>query len=277
VLDPRVGTKFHVFSTVVAVGLLIGGSGRSWSQENIGDAKIVINAVEGNLPTGSQVPVAQGDNVFLNEAVHSGPDSKANLLLKDSTNVTVGPETIVKLDSFVYTGPKQPATIALNVAKGTMRFVTGDASKRAYTILTPTAAIGVRGTILRIEVTDGETKVINEEGVAIICHRPKDENVSVAELRKRHCSKEQRAKGLCGCQELLIPNTQATITQTQIAVTEAPVNAITQPIINESVGFAGGSFTAPVAAVGATGAAVIGGSFTATVAANALNKEPLSP
>ena len=135
---------------MAAVGLLFGGSERSWSDENIGDAKIVINNVEGSLSSGSAVPVVEGGDVFLNEAVKSGVDSKADLLLRDNTKVTIGPTSTVKLDSFIYSGPKQPGTIALNFTKGTLRFVTGDASKRAYTILTPTAAIGVRGTILRI-------------------------------------------------------------------------------------------------------------------------------
>ena len=58
-------------------------------------AQTIINNVEGNLPTGNQVPVAQGDAVFLNEAVSSGADSKANLVLNDNSNVTVGPGSTV--------------------------------------------------------------------------------------------------------------------------------------------------------------------------------------
>src|SRR5271165_1840242 len=234
--------KLPVSSIVVASVLLVGGCGPSWSQQKIGGAETVINSVQGNLPTGNQVPVVQGDSVFLNEAVRSGTDSKAKLVFNDNTNVTVGPGSTIKLDDFVYSGPQAPGTIALNMTKGTLRFITGDANKRAYTIYTPTAAIGVRGTILRIQVTPTETKVINEEGIAIVCHRTKNEYASVEELRKRRCSREQREKGLCGCQELLAPDQEATISQSQIAVTEAPVNAISDPIIAE--GLAGG-FVAP--------------------------------
>ena len=168
---PGAGSKLHISRIVVASVLLFGGVELAWSQEQIGGAHTVINHVEGNLATGNQVSVAQGDNVFLNEAVQSAADSKANLVLNDNTNVTVGPNSTVRLDDFVYSGPKERGTIALNMTKGTLRFITGDANKRAYTILTPTAAIGVRGTILRIQVTPTETKVINEEGVAIVCHR----------------------------------------------------------------------------------------------------------
>src|SRR5208282_3525495 len=151
-----------------------------------------------------------------------------------------------------------------------LRFITGDANKRAYTIWTTTAAIGVRGTILRIQVTPTETKVINEEGTAIVCLRQKNEYVSVEELRKRRCSKEQRKKGLCGCEELLVPNQQATVSQSQIAVTEAPVGAISEPIIAE--GFAGGfiaaPLAAPLAAAAVVGAAVAVGSLAGATTSN---------
>jgi hypothetical protein len=268
-LNRRTGRALHISSIVVASILLLGGNEPSWSEEKIGGAQIVINNVQGNLATGNQVPVVQGDSVFLNEGVRSGADSKAQLLLNDNSNVTVGPGSTIKLDEFVYSGPKQPGTIALNMTKGTLRFITGDANKRSYTIWTPTAAIGVRGTILRIEVTPTRTRVINEEGTAIVCHRPKNEYVSVDDLRKRRCSKEQRAKGLCGCEELLAPNQEATVSPTEIAVAEAPLNAITDPIIG--VGLAGG-FVAPIGALALV--PVVAGSIAA---AATTSSQPLSP
>ena len=103
----------------------------------------------------------------------------------------VGPGSTIKLDEFVYAGPQKPGTITLNMAKGTLRFITGYANKRAYTILTPTAALGVRGTILRVEVTRGETKVINEEGTAIVCLRQNNEYVTVQELRCQSAPKSR--------------------------------------------------------------------------------------
>jgi hypothetical protein len=247
---------------VIAVGLFFGANELAWAQQDIGGAKVVINNVQGDLPTGNNVPVVQGDSVFLNEAVHSGPDSKANLLLKDNSDVTIGPGSTVKLDDFVYSGPKSAGTIGLNMTKGTLRFVTGEASKRAYTIWTPTAAIGVRGTILRVKVTDRETTVINEEGQVIVCHRAKNEYSTVEELRKRRCDKKQaenRDRRGCGCEELLVPGQQATVSPNQIAITTAPVDAISEPIIGTSLGFAG----APVIA----GAPLFGAGVLAAVAA----------
>ena len=257
---------------VIAVGLFFGASELAWAQENIGGAKVVINNVQGDLPTGNNVPVVQGDNVFLNEAVHSGPDSKANLLLKDNSDVTIGPGSTVKLDDFVYSGPKSAGTIGLNMTKGTLRFVTGDASKRAYTIWTPTAAIGVRGTTLRIKVTDTGTTVINEEGKAIVCHRGKNEYATVEELRKRRCDKKEAAnrdRRGCGCEELLVPGQQATVSPNQIAITEAPLGAISEPIIGAGIGGAGIGFASAPLIIGAGVAAAVASAIAVSEASNA--------
>ena len=65
--------------------------------------------------------------------------------MEDNTTVTIGPSSTLKLDRFVYAGPKKQGAIVLNLAQGTCRLVIGDANKRSYTILMPTATIGIRG------------------------------------------------------------------------------------------------------------------------------------
>ena len=266
---------------VLVAGILLLGAGEpSWSQEKIGGAQTVVNNVDGNLPTGNQVPVVQGDNVFLNEAVRSGADSRAKLVLNDSTNLTVGPDSTVKLDDFVYSGPKAPGSIALNMTKGTLRFITGDANKRAYTIWTPTAAIGVRGTNLLIEASDTETKVVNEEGTAIVCARKRNEYVTVNELRKRCKGREEEQgniadtrKRSCPCTALLLPNQLATVTQNGILVAEAPLNAIADPF-PESFGF--GGFT-PIAGVGLAAAGLAAGVAAAEASSHSSSGPPFVP
>ena len=124
--------------------MLFGGGEVAWSEERIGGAEIVINIVQGDLPSGSITPVAQGDAVYRDEGVRTRVDSKARFVLVDQTNVTIGPSSTIRLDRFVYSGPKQCGKIVLNLAKGTCRLIMGDADKHSYTIVTPTAAIGIR-------------------------------------------------------------------------------------------------------------------------------------
>ena len=170
----------------------------SYADDNIGGAELVVNRVRGNLASGSVIPVAQGDGVFRDEAVRTDVDSTAKIVLLDSTSLSLGPSSSIKIDRFVYGGAGQHGAIAFNLAKGAFRFVTGDADKAAYTITTPTATLGVRGTILRIVSTTAETTVIVEEGSAIACTRK-------AAIKR--------------CAELNCLNMQAVITATRIATT----------------------------------------------------------
>ncbi|MBV9222229.1 MAG: FecR domain-containing protein [Methylobacteriaceae bacterium] len=154
-------------------------AGPALAQQNIGAAGVVRNQVNGSLPTGA-VAIAQGDSVFRDEGVRTGTESAAKLVFLDNTNVAMGPLSSIKLDRFVYSGENSTGSIAFNLAKGAFRFATGNADKKAYTITTPTATIGIRGTILEIVSTASKTSVVLQEGAAIVCTRNKDE-------KKRHC------------------------------------------------------------------------------------------
>ena len=91
--------------------------------------------------------------------------------MRDNTNLLLGPSSSIKLDRFVYGGPSQPGAIAVNLVKGALRFATGDADKKAYVISTPTAAMGVRGTVLKIVSDSSKTLLLLDEGGAIACTR----------------------------------------------------------------------------------------------------------
>ena len=114
-----------------------------------------------------------------NEGVHTDADSSARLILRDNTNLLIGPSSSIKLDRFIYAGPSQPGAIAVNLVKGALRFATGDADKKAYVISTPTASLGVRGTVLKIlSYGPSKTLVVLDEGGATVCTR---------QTTKKHC------------------------------------------------------------------------------------------
>ena len=159
-------------ATAVAVGMAIAYAATpALADEDIGGATTVVNLVTGDLSSGDKVNVVQGDQVFKDEGVKTDADSSARLVLRDNTNLLLGPGSSIKLDRFVYSGPKQPGAIAVNLVKGALRFATGDADKKAYVIQTPTAALGVRGTVLKIVSDPAKTFVLLDEGGAVVCMR----------------------------------------------------------------------------------------------------------
>ncbi len=121
------------------------------AQSAIGSVTSVRNDVEGILG-GQTSRLTSGSAVRSNELIRSGEASAANLIFLDQTRLAVGPRSEVRLDKFIYE-PNQPAgSVVVNLTKGAYRFVTGVQTSRSYEIKTPVATIGVRGTILEINL-----------------------------------------------------------------------------------------------------------------------------
>ena len=130
--------------------------------------------------------------------MRTGADSLAKLVFVNSTNLAVGPTSRVVLDRFVYEGDPGAEKVAVGLAKGLFRFTTGNLDKKAYTITTPTAAIGVRGTVLDIDVRRADTRVTLVEGRALVCPRRERGQLRTAgaQLRqdvRRRGGRQQRA------------------------------------------------------------------------------------
>lgn len=131
-------------SVLAAAAVFVAADVRAY--ENIGVASFVRNEVNGVLPTRT-VLINVGENVVRDEIVKTSQDSVAKLVFTDSSNLSIGPNSVVKLDKFVAAGPSNYGKATINVLKGAFRFTTGHFDKRAYEVKTGVASIGVRGTI----------------------------------------------------------------------------------------------------------------------------------
>jgi hypothetical protein len=85
------------------------------------------------------------------DALETGPQSWALLAMSDGASVTIRPDTSMKIDTYRYVPDGPPAENAANwsLVKGALRSVTGLVGKlnrTGYTVATPSATIGIRGT-----------------------------------------------------------------------------------------------------------------------------------
>jgi len=168
------------------------------AQPDIGSAALAKNDVSREL-SGANGPVDVGDPVFSEEIVRTGADSATKLVFRDSTNLALGPRSRVVLDRFVY-DPSQPSEgLGITLAKGVFRFTTGSLKKSAYTVTTPTAVIGVRGTVLDMDVRRDRTRVTLREGGALVC--PRKKGISFEEQARR-CEKGHSSH--CDCADLTV-------------------------------------------------------------------------
>ena len=149
------------------------------AQSAIGSASVVQNDVTGS----GKGKLGVGDNVFQNEIIKTGAASLARLGFVDNTNVSVGASSQLALDKFVYSGGGTAKSVVFNAARGSFRFVSGSSPSDAYKVLTPEAAIGVRGTTYDVQVGGGRTTVVLISGAASVCLRAGAPNRCV-ELRQ---------------------------------------------------------------------------------------------
>jgi len=108
-----------------------------------------------NLINGAR-RLRRGSSIFSTDTVDVKQDAKVQLKFSDGGLVVLLPNTVYRIDSYQFTQEKSEVTI--NLIKGGFRAMTGTIGKEHptdYTIKTPTATIGVRGTIATA-VTDGK-------------------------------------------------------------------------------------------------------------------------
>ena len=108
-------------------------------------------------------PVKSGEDVYLGDAINSHDDSGMQLLLLDETVFTIGANTEFTVDEFVYDPATGIGNVTTSLAKGVLRFVTGNVARgdpEDMVINLPTGTLGIRGTI-GVAAYDGtETLVV---------------------------------------------------------------------------------------------------------------------
>jgi hypothetical protein len=138
------------------------------AQTRVGQAAVIKNQV--HRVTGSATSqISVGDSVLRDEVVRTGLDSAARLVMADSTNLSLGPNASITLDRTVFNDEHSYREIAIRLATGAFRFVTGHSAKSAYKITTSLGTIGVRGTILDVLKQQGKMTVVLQEGASTVC------------------------------------------------------------------------------------------------------------
>lgn len=131
---------------------------------DIGVAAAVRGSVKATAPGGpAGRAVETGKPVYHNDAVTTGADSKLQILLLDETGFTVGPNSEMTLDEFVYDPATSAGKVSATVKKGSFRFSTGKVARRDPTNMkvgTPVATIGIRGTMVAGSADESQATIV---------------------------------------------------------------------------------------------------------------------
>lgn len=138
------------------------------SAEAIGVATEVHPQVS-HVAGSSETPIGGGQSVTRDEVVKTGPSGSTKIVFTDNTHLSIGASSRIALTNFVFAGKKNYEKATFQLAKGAFRFATGSSDKHAYEINTPTATLGVRGTVFEVKVTDEGTTVDVSSGEVHMC------------------------------------------------------------------------------------------------------------
>lgn len=133
--------------------------------EKVGNVGAVNVAAHGTPPGAAKRALTVGLGVEKRERIETSADGSAQIVFNDTSTMTVGRNSSIVIDDFVYNG--ESGSQGVSIAKGVMRFVGGGVSHGSGANLkTPTASIGVRGGSAMVRVGgECETLVVHQYGV----------------------------------------------------------------------------------------------------------------
>lgn len=172
--------RYLVIAALSAVATLAGAD-RAWAQAGtgIGRTAIVVNRVLGTLEQ-SVRELMVNDGVFQDERVATESNSASEIVFRDGTTISLGPDSEVFLDRFVFDpNAGQGGALAMRAVRGVFRFVSGTMSGRAYSVETPTATIGIRGTDFSCRVGGGGLSCMVHAGAIDITDKGSGRTYSV--------------------------------------------------------------------------------------------------
>lgn len=141
------------------------------AEPEVGTTMLTKKQVTGILGTEERA-LQKGFRVHRNELVRTGAQSQVELTLDDNTRLALGPDAELRLDEYAVSSDKDARSIAIRFLKGTLRFLTGRNTSETYKIETPSATIGVRGTVFDLYIgPNGDTFVLLHKGEVEVCSR----------------------------------------------------------------------------------------------------------
>jgi hypothetical protein len=95
------------------------------------------------------LPARPGLFVQEGDTLRTGADGRIGVVLRDDTRVSLGPDTELRIDRFLYAPSQGQLALVLKMLRGVATYVSGRIAKLspdAVRVETPVAIVGVRGT-----------------------------------------------------------------------------------------------------------------------------------
>jgi hypothetical protein len=111
-----------------------------------------VKAAHGNVTIHrgqDDIAAKEGAHVLLDDALRTASGAGLSVILQDGTRLSLGPDTELKVDRFVYQPSDGKFDLFLNMLRGAMAYVSGKISQLSpgsVSLQTPVGVLGLRGT-----------------------------------------------------------------------------------------------------------------------------------
>tara|TARA_B100001250_G_C19702802_1_gene745548 strand:- start:13 stop:591 length:579 start_codon:yes stop_codon:yes gene_type:complete len=131
----------------------------------------VIGAAIGEIKNQNNEKLENGSKIFYGDTIISDSQSNAQILFLDQTVLTLGSDTELTIDEFIYDPESHEGSFVSNVKSGTVKFITGQISNKNpdnLEVKFPSGTLGARGTefVVLSESNDKSTVVLLGPGPA---------------------------------------------------------------------------------------------------------------
>ncbi len=122
----------------------------------------IVGAISGTVKTETR-QLKAGDKIYLNETIVAGAGSGTQILLLDQSTFTIGEDSEVVMDTFIFDPATNDGKIVASVKQGSLKVISGLISKKnpdSLTVEVPEGTLGSRGTEFQTIVSKGKTDTL---------------------------------------------------------------------------------------------------------------------
>jgi hypothetical protein len=106
---------------------------------------------------GASLPATAGARLEASDIVRTGANGSAGITMSDSSLLSIGPNSVLALDTFSFDATTHQGRFDATLSKGSLAVVSGKIAKQspdAMKVRTPASVLGVRGTEFVVQVDD---------------------------------------------------------------------------------------------------------------------------
>jgi hypothetical protein len=137
--------------------------------QEVGTATAVNPVSHSARPGADLVALTVGARIVHKERIETTPSGTVQLLFLDKSTLSIGPNTKLLIDEFVFNPRAGTGHMVTSLAEGAFRYVGGMVSHQGdATFKTTAAVVGIRGATVTVIRGPNSTRVINHYGVITI-------------------------------------------------------------------------------------------------------------